>query len=123
MTRSRADATISAFEYGFEADGLASGDSEVVFENSGAQPHHVVYSPLVGDSTAEDVENFFKTEKGKPPFREEGGQATAVIEGGESQLVALDLEAGPLRPALLHHRPSGRSAPRLKGMVDEVEVE
>lgn len=116
------DATVSAFEYGFETDGLSEG-SEIVFENKGAEPHHLVASPLVGDSTAEDVESFFETEKGKPPFREEGGQTTAVIEGGESQLVPLDLEPG--RYVLLCFVSDRQGGPphAFKGMVGEVEVE
>jgi hypothetical protein len=116
------DATVSAFEYGFETDGLSEG-SEIVFENKGAQPHHLLASPLVGDSTADDVESFFKTEKGKPPFREEGGQTTAVIEGGESQLVPLDLKAG--RYVLLCFISDRQGGPphAFKGMVGEVEVE
>lgn len=116
------DATVSGFEYGFEADGLSAG-SEIVFENKGTQPHHLLASPLIGDSTAKDVESFFETEKGKPPFREEGGQTTAVIEGGESQLLPLDLKPG--RYVLLCFISDRQGGPphTFKGMVGEVEVE
>lgn len=55
---------------------------------------HLLAAPLSGDSTAKDVEQAFKSEKGKPPFDEENFQSTAVLEGGESQLVTLDLKPG-----------------------------
>jgi hypothetical protein len=117
------DATVEAFEYGFEAEELPSGKTEVVFDNTGAQPHHLLASPLIGDSTAEDVERFFKTNKGKPPLEEEGGQATAVIEGGEGQLITLDLEPGRYALYCFISDRQGGPPHALKGMVDEVEVE
>lgn len=118
-----ADATISGFDYGFEGDGLTAGRNEVAFENSGAQPHHVVYAPLSGDATAADVERFFKSEKGKPPFEEKDTKNTAVIEGGETQLVELDLKKG--RYVLLCFITDRDGGPPhvAKGMIDEVEVE
>lgn len=117
------DSTVSAFEYGFEADELSSGEVEVAFENSGAQPHHLLYAPLTGDATADDVERFLDNEKGKPPFDEDNVKNTAVIEGGEGQLVTLDL--GPGRYVLLCFISDRQGGPphALKGMVDEVEVE
>jgi hypothetical protein len=118
-----ADETVSAFEYGFDAESLPSGETELVFENGGAQPHHLLAAPLIGDSTAEDVERYFKTEKGKAPVKEKETQATAVIEGGESQVVTLDLEPG--RYALFCFISDRQGGPphALQGMVDEVEVE
>ncbi len=118
-----ADATISAVDYGFEGEGLTAGRTEVLFENTGAQPHHVVYAPLSGDATAEDVERFFKNEKGKPPFDEKATRNTAVIEGGETQLLDLDLKKG--RYVLLCFITDRTGGPPhvAKGMIDEVEVE
>lgn len=117
------DATVSAFEYGFEADSLSEGATEVAFDNTGTQPHHIVYAPLSGDATAEDVEKFLDGEKGKPPFDEKEVENTAVIEGGESQLVTLDLNSG--RYVLLCFISDRQGGPPhvVKGMVDEVEVE
>ncbi len=118
-----ADEVIDAFEYGFEAESLSSGKVEVAFDNTGDQPHHLLAAPLLGDNTAEDVERFFETEKGKPPFAEKGFLSTAVIEGGEGQLVTLDLE--PNRYVLfcfISDREGGKPH-ALQGMVDEVEVE
>lgn len=117
------DNTVSAFEYGFEAEELPSGQTEIAFENTGAQPHHLLAARLSGDTTVEDVERFFESEKGKPPFEEKGFQSTAVIEGGEGQLVTLDLE--PSRYVLFCFISDRQGGPphALKGMVDEIEVE
>jgi len=85
------------------------------------QPHHLLVSRLIGDSTAADVERFFKTEKGKPPLREEG-QATAVIEGGEGQTATFDLEPGRYAFYCFISDRQGGPPHAFKGMIDEVEV-
>lgn len=117
-----ADGTVEASEYVFETDGLPSGATEIAFDNAGAQPHHLIASPLKGDATAEDVEKFFKTEQGAPPLEEKGTKSTAVLEGGEGQLVTLDLEPG--RYALYCFITDRQGGPphAFKGMIDEVEV-
>ncbi len=117
-----ADATVSAVDYGFEAEELPSGKTEIAFENTGAQPHHLLASRLTGDSTAEDAEQFFKTEKGKPPLEDKGTQATAVLEGGESQLVTLNLKSGRYVLYCFISDRAGGPPHVVKGMVDEVEV-
>jgi hypothetical protein len=118
-----ADATVTASEYQFEADGLKAGENEIDFRNVGAQPHHLLISKLIGDATAEDVEKAFKSGGGKPPI-EEKGLATAVIEGGESQVV-VDFDLKPGRYALYCFISDRQGGPphALKGMIDEVEVE
>ena len=122
MRRSRLTRSVDAFEYGFEADQLSAGKTEIAFDNTGAQPHHLLAAPLTGDATADDVAEAFKSEKGKPPFEEKGFQSTAVLEGGEGQLVTLDLKPG--RYVLFCFITDRKGGPphALKGMVDEVEV-
>ena len=119
-----ADATVSAFEYGFKAEGLKSGENQIRFENIGAQPHHMLAFPIIGNATVEDVKKFVKTEKGKPPVDFEQEVSTAVLEGQDTQLV--DLEFGkPGRYALLCFISDRQGGPphAVKGMVAEVEVE
>jgi copper binding plastocyanin/azurin family protein len=118
-----ADSTVSAFEYGFKADGLSSGKTEIAFENSGAQPHHLLISEITGNKTVDDVEQSFKSEKGPPPLNEKNSQSTAVIEGGETQLVTLDLKPGRYAMYCFISDREGGPPHALKGMVDEVEVE
>jgi hypothetical protein len=117
-----ADETVDAFEYGFKADQLTSGKTEIAFDNAGAQPHHLLAAPLIGNNTAKDVEQAFKSEKGKPPFDEKGFQSTAVLEGGEGQLVTLDLKPGRYVLFCFITDRQGGPPHALKGMVDEVEV-
>jgi len=118
-----ADTTVTASEYQFEADGLKAGENEIDFHNAGAQPHHLLISKLIGDATAEDVEKAFKSSNRKPPLEEKGGLATAVIEGGESQLVDFDLKPGRYAFYCFITDRQGGPPHALKGMVDEVEVE
>jgi hypothetical protein len=116
------DGTVTAVDYDFEAEELPSGEVEVDFVNDGEEPHHLIAAPLKGDATAADVEQAIKTEKSEPPIEAKGIQGTAVIEGGEDQLVTLDLEPG--RYALLCFISDRQGGPphALKGMVAEVEV-
>jgi hypothetical protein len=118
------DATVTAGEYVFDSEEpLPAGQNEIVFDNVGVQPHHLLASRLLGDASAEDALRFFKTEKGRPPLSEEGTQATAVIEGGEAQLVDLDLEPGRYAFYCFISDRQGGPPHAFKGMVSEIEVE
>ena len=117
------DATVTAREYAFEGEGLKAGENQVLFENAGAQPHHIIAVPIIGDASIGDVKSFVKTEKGKPPIAFEQEQSTAVLEGGTSQITTLDLKK-PGRYALLCFITDRQGGPphAAKGMVSEVEV-
>jgi hypothetical protein len=117
-----ADDTVTAVEYGFEAEELPSGEVEIDFENGGAEPHHLLASKIVGDATIEDVRRSFKSNGGKPPLSEDAFQGTAVIEGGESQKVTLDLEPGRYAFYCFVSDRQGGPPHAITGMVDEVEV-
>jgi plastocyanin len=118
-----ADATVTAIEYGFESEQLPSGEVEIDFENAGNQPHHMIASKITGDAGAEEVEEFYKTEKGEPPLQDKGTQSTAVLEGGEAQAVTFDLEPGRYAFYCFIADREGGPPHALKGMVDEVEVQ
>lgn len=119
-----ADATVKAFEYNFEDEGLQAGENQIAFQNHGAQPHHLIVAPIKGDATIEEVEKAFASKDGgQPPLDEKGIQtATAVIEGGESQLVDVDLKPG--RYAFLCFISDRQGGPPhvAKGMVKEVDI-
>jgi hypothetical protein len=84
------DATVSAIDYGFEVEGLKAGENEILFENTGAQPHHLIAAPIDPGKTIEDV----RKAKDQPPIDESGEISTAILEGGESQVVTLPLDSG-----------------------------
>jgi len=117
-----ADQTVDAFEYGFKAQQLSSGKTEIAFQNTGDQPHHLLAAPLIGDATAADVERALQSKKGKPPIDEEDFHSTAVLEGGEGQLVKLDLKPGRYAFFCFVTDRQGGTAHALEGMIDEVEV-
>ena len=119
-----ADATVSAFEYDFKADGLTTGDNEVLFENTGSQPHHVIYAPIVGDATRSEIEKAIREDQAQPPIDLENERATAVLDSGGRQLVDLDF-AEPGRYALLCFVSDRQGGPphAFKGMIAEVDVE
>jgi plastocyanin len=119
----QADATVQAIDYGFEATGLKSGENQIRFENVGAQPHHIIASPLVEGTSTKAARAFLLSGKGRPVVEEKGTDTTAVIEGGDSQNATLvfnkpgeyvlycfitDRQGGPPHVA--------------QGMVDKVEV-
>ncbi len=117
------EGVVEAGEYVFESDGLPAGTNQILFDNIGAQPHHMLASKLIGDATAEEVEKAFKSKGGKPPLSEDGTQTTAVLEGGEGQLVTFDLEPGRYAFYCFITDRQGGPPHALKGMVDEIEVE
>lgn len=118
-----APATITASEYAFESDGLTPGAGPVTFENAGEQPHHIVAAPMREGATIEDVEAFVEDESGPPPVEFERGFSTAVVEGGDTQVVDLAFE--PTSYALIcfiSDREGGPPHAQL-GMVSEAVVE
>jgi hypothetical protein len=118
-----AQATITATEYEFQAEGLTPGAGPVTFENAGEQPHHIVAAPLGEGATIEDVEAFVADETGPPPVDFERSFSTAVLEGGDTQVVDLSFE--PTDYALLcfvSDRGGGPPHAQL-GMVSEAPVE
>lgn len=117
------DATVTAFEYGFEAEGLSAGSQEIRFVNQGAQPHHIVAAPLRPGKDIADVERFVKQEKGPPPVDLKAEVTTAVLEGGTEQNVTLDLPR-PGTYALLCFITDRQGGPPhvVKGMIAEAKV-
>ena len=118
-----AAATIEAKEYSFTATNLKEGRGEVLFENTGKEPHIIAGAPLKPGATIEDVKKFFETEKGAPPIDDAAGLDTAVLDGGRKQVVEFDLKAG--KYALICFVPDRAGGPphAAKGMISEVEVE
>jgi hypothetical protein len=114
--------TIQATEYAFEARGLKAGRNPVLFENAGGEPHFVGAARLKPGKTLADARRFLETEKGESPVDESTGFDTAVIEGGDSQSVELDLEAGTY--VMFCFVPDRKGGPphAAKGMISEAVV-
>ena len=119
------DATVTTIDYGFETEGdFQVGENEVTFENAGAEPHHVLAQRIAEGKTIEDVRTYLRTQKGQPPLDEASLAETAVLEGGGSQVVTLDLKQ-PGQYAMLcfvSDRQGGPPHSIGEGMLGEVEV-
>ena len=118
-----ADARVSASEYGFESEGLVAGSNELLFENEGVQPHHLIALKMIGDSTLADIDRFFTAFEGKSPVEAGPSTRTAVLEGGESQVVDFELEPGRYALVCFTTDRQGGIAHTTKGMFAELEVE
>ena len=109
--------TIEATEYKFTGSGLKAGSAKVLFDNTGGEPHFIAGVGIKQGRTIDDVRKFFKTEKGEPPIDESRNFNTAVIEGGDSQSIQVELEEGDW--ALLCFVPDRAGGPphAVKGMI------
>jgi hypothetical protein len=121
------DATVTASEYTFETSGLRPGANTILFENTGAELHHIIANPVKPDATPKQVARFFQSgEKTKNPFQEgaeEAGVETAVIDGGVSQVVDLELEAGEYAFQCFIPDRAGGPPHAFKGMITIEEVQ
>jgi hypothetical protein len=69
------------------------------------------------------VTTFLETEEGEPPFDEAGNAGTAVIDGGRSQVVDLDLDSGSYALVCFVTDREGGEPHVAQGMITEAEVE
>jgi plastocyanin len=120
----KADATISAFDYGFNSSDLKAGNNTVEFANNGKQLHHVIAFPLLPGKTLAQAKTFLTSEdaKGQPPVDFANGVDTTVIDGGQKQVVTMDLKSGKYVLACFITDRSGGQPHANKGMVAEATV-
>ena len=117
-------ATVTAEDYSFETEGLKKGVNEVLFENAGEQPHHLLAFPLAEGKTIQDVRDFASgPSQGPPPIDEAAGAETAILEGGDSQLVELELKKSGTYALLCFISDREGGPPHVaKGMIGSVQV-
>lgn len=125
---------IDAAEYSFTATGLRAGQSDVVFDNKGEEPHFVVGLPIKPGKTIEDVKKSLAEEgegegeapsEAEDPVDENDPSAfdTPVFDGGGKQVLSLELKKG--KYALVCFIPDRKGGPPhvAKGMISEAVVE
>jgi len=120
------DAKIVAKEYSFEATGLKAGKNEVEIDNAGKELHHVIAFPLLPGKTLDDAKKVLASEEepsGPPPFDEKAITGTAVLEGGEKQVLDLDLKKGKNVLVCFISDRKGGPPHVAKGMISEANVE
>ena len=116
-------ATVTAEEYSFEASGLEQGDNQILFENVGSEPHHVLALPLLPGRTIEDAKRFAKTEQGRPPVDFEKGAFSTVIDGGKSMVIDVARQRGDYALVCFISDRAGGPTHAEEGMVSEATVE
>ncbi|MEA2450687.1 MAG: hypothetical protein QOG63_2619 [Thermoleophilaceae bacterium] len=123
-TPPNAKAQIEAYEYGFRSTGLEHGKTEVLIKNTGKQPHFVEAVRIKPGKTIDDVKAYFKarSRSGPPPLDEKTVSASAVQDGGTSQVTTLNFKKGNY--ALLCFVPDRKGGPpdAFKGMVAGVQI-
>ena len=116
------DAKVTARDYSFSAEGLTAGRNELLFDNAGKEPHHLVGAPISPGKTIDDVREAFKEET-ELPLDFEKSVATTALDGGLKQVTELTLEKGNY--ALLCFITDRKGGPphTAKGMISEATVE
>ena len=120
------EATITAKDYSFDTSGLKAGKNRVTFENAGKELHHVIAFPLRPGATVAEAKKVFESEdepKGPPPVDFEKGVGTAVLDGGVSQVVDLELQKGKYALVCFITDRKGGPPHVAKGMISEATVE
>jgi hypothetical protein len=118
--------TVTASEYTFETSGLKTGENTVLFENTGKELHHIIAAPVKPGTTPQDMLKFYRSDgKGPVPYRggEDAGVSTAVIDGGVSQVIDLELEAGTYAFQCFIPDRAGGPPHAAKGMVTIEEIQ
>ena len=117
------DGRVEAREYSFTGSDLTAGRGQILFENAGEQPHHLIAAPIKPGKSIGDVRNFVKNEKGEPPIEEAKTFVSAIVSGGSSAVIDVDLQAGDY--ALVCFVPDAAGGPphAVKGMVSAASVE
>jgi hypothetical protein len=90
-------ATITADEYGFDADGIVAGANRVTFRNAGRQLHQVVALPIqqgLDFRTARQGVLAGRADTGWVPVDVSHRRATAVLEGGRGQVSEMRFSSG-----------------------------
>lgn len=119
----RAGSKIEAKDYSFTTTGLKAGRQKVEFANTGKELHHAIGFKVKPGKTPADLKKFFDSEgKGPPPFDEKGGFETAVIDGGQRQVVDLDIKPGKYALVCFIQDRKGGPPHVAKGMVSELTV-
>ena len=118
-------AKVEAYEYGFRASGLRTGNNTIEFSNTGNEAHHLIAAPYKSGATLAAVRKAFTGEQrgAEPPLDFENTSYTARIDGGTEQITELELDQ-PGKYALLCFVSDRKGGPPhvTQGMIAEATV-
>jgi hypothetical protein len=117
-----ASGTVTAYDYGFSANGLQPGKNLVRFDNTGREIHHVIAVPMLRGKTLEEVREFMRTEKGRPPIKFDQMVGTSAIDGGGSENAELELKRGKYALLCFVSDRDGGPPHVVQGMIGEAVV-
>jgi hypothetical protein len=80
-------------------------------------------APIKRGKTMDDLRKSISTEEGPPPIEEEKTVGTAVLDGGTSQVVDLNLQKGKYAAVCFITDRKGGPPHAAKGMVMEVDIQ
>ena len=118
-------AKVEAYEYGFRASGLRTGNNTIEFSNTGEEAHHLIAAPYKSGATLAAVRKAFARDQSgaEPPLDFEHTSYTARIDGGTTQITELQLDK-PGKYALLCFVSDRKGGPPhvAQGMIAEATV-
>lgn len=120
------DASIEMTEYNFVTDGLRAGANRFLLTNTGAEIHHTLMIPILGDATFREVREFLTSEGqsgGPPPLDFTKLTGTSALDGGREQIQELELNAGRWVFVCFITDRAGGPPHVAKGMLREVTIE
>jgi hypothetical protein len=121
----KSTAKVEAYEYGFRASGLRTGNNTIEYSNTGEEAHHLIAAPYKSGATLAAVRRAFTRERSgaEPPLDFEHTSYTARIDSGTKQITELHLDK-PGKYALLCFVSDRKGGPPhvTQGMVTEITV-
>lgn len=83
----KSTANVEAYEYGFRASGLRTGNNTIEFSNTGRETHHLIAAPYKSGATLAAVRKAFTREQSRaePPLDFGHTSYTARIDVGRSR--------------------------------------
>jgi plastocyanin len=121
----KSTAKVEAYEYGFRASGLRTGNNTIEFSNTGEEAHHLIAAPYKSGATLAAVRKAFTREQSgtEPPLDFEHTSYTARTDGGTKQITELHLDR-PGKYALLCFVSDRKGGPPhvARGMIAEITV-
>jgi hypothetical protein len=123
------DATVTAGEVGkdkykWEISGLTAGENTFTFNSKGDEAlHHVVFAPIVGDATVDDIKKELESNAPPKSIDFESSVDTAILDGEKSEVTQLNLKPGRYAAICFLTDRDETDKPHFEqGLLDEVEV-
>jgi uncharacterized cupredoxin-like copper-binding protein len=117
-----ADVKVALKDFNFVLpENINSGKQTWEISNEGPQPHEIIFLKLGDNMTMADIQAYFESMDGPPPFEFAGGMQG--LSAGESGILELDLKPGSYIVACEIPDPATGMAHSALGMVMQFDVQ